>query len=283
MGKKICGIYCIENLVNGKKYIGQTVDVKSRLDKHKNLLSRQKHPNDHLQHAWDLYGADNFMFYVLEECAQEDLDNKEIAYIRNFNVDNSEFGYNIESGGRSTPHVAVKTKIKISKSLKGRKVSQDTIDKIVKFHTGRKRSDDTRRRMSENHCDFSGEKHPQFGTHLSDKTKQKISKKALERLSNKENHPNFGNTLPEQTVEKIKTTLTGKYIGELSFNKRPVYCPELDEHFWSASEAYRKYGVSQTGISACLHGRQDTAGIHPITGEKLHWQDDVTLIPTIQN
>ena len=35
---KVCGIYCIENLINSKKYIGQSVDIKSRFKKHISLL-----------------------------------------------------------------------------------------------------------------------------------------------------------------------------------------------------------------------------------------------------
>ena len=42
---KICGIYCIENLVNKKKYIGQSIDISARFKKHKNLLCNNKHNN----------------------------------------------------------------------------------------------------------------------------------------------------------------------------------------------------------------------------------------------
>ena len=33
------GIYCIENLTNRKKYIGQSVDIPNRWRQHKNELS----------------------------------------------------------------------------------------------------------------------------------------------------------------------------------------------------------------------------------------------------
>jgi predicted GIY-YIG superfamily endonuclease len=40
--KKICGIYCIENLVNSKKYIGQSKDINRRWKEHKNQLNNRR-------------------------------------------------------------------------------------------------------------------------------------------------------------------------------------------------------------------------------------------------
>ena len=36
MSEKICGIYKITNLVNGKVYIGQSIDIKRRWRDHRN-------------------------------------------------------------------------------------------------------------------------------------------------------------------------------------------------------------------------------------------------------
>ena len=58
--EKICGIYCIENIIDNKKYIGLSVDVYGRKGKHFSLLKNNKHINDHLQSSYNLYGKDSF-------------------------------------------------------------------------------------------------------------------------------------------------------------------------------------------------------------------------------
>lgn len=62
----------------------------------------------------------------------------------------------------------------------------------------------------------------------------------------------------------------GKYLSKQKRIK-PVYCIELKIKFGSAAEASREIGVSQHGILKCVAGKQESAGKHPITGEKLHW------------
>lgn len=51
-----------------------------------------------------------------------------------------------------------------------------------------------------------------------------------------------------------------------------VRCIETGEEFTSLTQAAEFYGISKTGISAQIHGKQKSAGKHKLTGEKLTWQ-----------
>lgn len=74
---KYSGIYCIENIVNHKTYIGSSKNIYSRLLKHFALLRHNKHENAHLQNAWNKYGEDNFTWTILEECYETELTKRE--------------------------------------------------------------------------------------------------------------------------------------------------------------------------------------------------------------
>lgn len=78
---QISGIYCIINLVNHKKYIGSSKCIYTRLLKHRSLLRKNKHENSHLQSAFNLYKEHNFEFFILEECPEEKLLEREQFYI----------------------------------------------------------------------------------------------------------------------------------------------------------------------------------------------------------
>nr|DAL94186.1 MAG TPA: intron associated endonuclease [Caudoviricetes sp.] len=95
---KICGIYYIKNLINGKYYIGQSYDIEQRWRREKMYLRSDKTAwNAHLQNAWKKYGEDNFEFAVIEECTIENLDEREAYWIQFF--DSFHNGYNKTIGG----------------------------------------------------------------------------------------------------------------------------------------------------------------------------------------
>ena len=91
------GIYKITNKINNKSYIGQSVNISKRWYEH---LNKRGNPNLPLYKDFDKYGSDNFTFTILEHCKKEELNEKEIYYIKFYNslIPN---GYNLQKGGRS--------------------------------------------------------------------------------------------------------------------------------------------------------------------------------------
>ncbi len=91
----MCGIYKIVNKANSKAYIGSTKqEFRFRWHDHKTRLRNNKHPNAHLQAAWNLYGENSFEFIVLERTSPEDRLIKEQSYLDQA-ARNSEILYNI--------------------------------------------------------------------------------------------------------------------------------------------------------------------------------------------
>ena len=97
MGVK-CGIYCIENRLNHKKYIGQSIDISRRWMQHKqqNMIAR----DTFLYNAIKKYGIESFDFYILEECNEEILNEREMFWIEYY--DTFQNGYNMTIGGAGT-------------------------------------------------------------------------------------------------------------------------------------------------------------------------------------
>ena len=91
----------------------------------------------------------------------------------------------------------------------------------------------------------------------------------LEWCTQKENL-NYG-TCQERRSEKMK----GKPMSEekkqklIEAKKVKVICLETGQVFNSIKEA--KQWIGKGDIVACLRGRQKSAGLHPETGQRLHW------------
>ena len=90
------GIYKIENLNNGKIYIGQSNDIERRFYEHKTKGKTSRIPLDvEIQKE----GVSSFSYKVVEECSTEELNQKETYWI-NFYQSNIK-GYNKNEGGFS--------------------------------------------------------------------------------------------------------------------------------------------------------------------------------------
>ena len=89
------GIYLFENIINKKIYIGQAKDLHERAYTH-----FFGNPELYFHRALKKYGEEGFNIYILEYTNIEDLDNKEIFYIKKYNSNNPEYGYNMTAGGQ---------------------------------------------------------------------------------------------------------------------------------------------------------------------------------------
>lgn len=96
------GIYKITNTINGKSYVGQSVDIHRRWKQEKeDSINVNSHSYDYpLMKAFRKYGIDNFNFEIIEECKVEELNKKELYWI-NF-YDTFFHGYNQTFGGDAT-------------------------------------------------------------------------------------------------------------------------------------------------------------------------------------
>lgn len=97
------GVYCWLNRVNGKRYVGSAAkSILRRMRKHQQDLSKNRHPNRHLQSAWNKYGSRKFAFVILERCAPKDCLVREQYWMDKYRSANPKFGYNIAPKAGST-------------------------------------------------------------------------------------------------------------------------------------------------------------------------------------
>ena len=93
------GIYKFTNKITGESYIGQSINIVSRYNSHKYLCGSDTYFHKNIRY----YGFNNFSFEVLEECSKEELNDKEIYYIKKYNTVYPK-GYNISRGGNTGVH-----------------------------------------------------------------------------------------------------------------------------------------------------------------------------------
>jgi len=143
-------IYTITNVHNGKMYVGKTNDFHYRVSKHKYTLRNKIHINEHLQRAWDKYGEESFMFEILDEVSEDLLISLEHYWCNILNVHDYLVGYNIRP---THPHNkgsnSKATSEKISKSLVGRKASDEAKKKMSNAKKGKTLSEEQKRKISE--------------------------------------------------------------------------------------------------------------------------------------
>lgn len=132
------GIYEIRNLKTGCVYVGQTRQpFKKRFYYHRWQLRTNKHENPYLQASFNKHGEDCFGFFVRRIVADaNDLDEAEIQEILKAKSEGKT--YNMLSGGGGRPGIPLSAE---------RRKELGELNRIL--NTGKKASDETKRKMSE--------------------------------------------------------------------------------------------------------------------------------------
>ena len=210
------GIYMITNTITNKKYIGQSIDIEKRWRTHKKKSTWKSQPNNYLYRAMNKYGIDKFKFEILCECNEDELNDLEIEYIKQY--DTFENGYN-ETPGGSCYKMTDEMKRKISEANKGEKngmygkhPSDSTIEYMKNVLKGHPVTQNTRRKISEAN---KGEKNGMYGRTHTESAKQKLREYNTGRHHSEQTKKylhdiNIGKTIPAEQRARISNTLKGR-------------------------------------------------------------------------
>ena len=253
------GIYMLKCRVNSKRYIGQSINIKRRLNEHKNCKSFAPV----ICKAIAKYGWDAFDKVVLEFCPVEELDEKEIDYIAKLKPE-----YNLTEGGDGP---------------KGYKHSPETKE-LLKQLAKKQWEDENQQKLFKKPiiCIDTGEifdsvksaassvgiSHSCVSMALNGKTKTaggyRWSYLNPDDKFSEERRKNLGYNIDNaaksaEEVEKRASRLRGKK-RENHNSYKPVFCVETGRIFVSVKIAAESVGITPCFLSKVLHGKKKTAG-----------------------
>jgi group I intron endonuclease len=234
---KESGIYCFENMVNGKKYIGQAQKLYVRIRIHLKQLSIGCDSSNVLQRAWDKYGEENFTVYIIEKCPIEILNEREIFWIKELHSHISEGGYNISWGGDAFMRGAKFTdehKEKLRIASTGRRHTEEAKVLMSNASKGRKHSDETKKLISE----------LLTGRIVTEETRMKLSIANKGQFVSDEQRNflriiNTGKTYSEETKEKKSNSSNGIKRGVNPTSKYVGVSYDKTRNKWKANVTYR--------------------------------------------
>ena len=129
------GVYSIKNKVNGKLYVGSSINIGQRWYAHKKRLKAGRHENSKLQRAWVKYGKAAFGFHVIETV-------EDVQML----IEREQFWIDIKkAAGRDSGYNICPT----AGNCLGMKHSKETRQKLSDFHTGMKHTQKTKDKLRE--------------------------------------------------------------------------------------------------------------------------------------
>ena len=226
--------YCVYRHIfpNGKQYVGIT---KSRTSRRWDC--GRGYASQPLMHrAIQKYGWDNVKHEIVRaNLSKEDAEILERKLIKRYDLRNRDKGYNVLAGGNAPVEVSQETRELQRKRMlennprKGIPLSEEARARISAALKGRKLSEETRRKLSENHWDVSGA-----------------------------NNPNYGVPCTEEMREKQKQSHKKDMKPVEQYDLNGVFIKRFD----GIHDASRQTGICRTSIRDCCTGRQGVKSTH---------------------
>lgn len=272
------------NKINDKRYIGIT-----RQEVQERWMNGRGYQNQVFGRAIEKYGWDGFEHEVLYiNLTKEEAEQKEIELIAEYQSDNGNYGYNISHGGNCSDSVAESTKEKLRQVMTGkfvgRKLTPEWLENRTKAQTGLKRSDETKRKISEAHStkiicvndrvvyNSLTEASNKTGVHLSH-ISQCCNKTRKSAGIDKYGSPMFWMFYNEY-MEVDGEHKTNKELMPKRSNRYPmpksVICLNDKIVYSSGADAARKTNASKSGISNCCNHKAKYCGTDK-DGNYLYW------------
>lgn len=268
----------IHKVPNGKVYVGVTSKtLTERWGKHGEGYEGQLFGK-----AIKKYGWENVEHEVLATTeSKEEAERLECYYIRKYNSNDTNFGYNRASGGYVNSGFTFshteEAKIKIGNASRGRKYTDEQRERFSESQKGKIISEEQKERLR------------QIALSMPDKQKNMIAESVKRRweegaYDTREGNFHKGHTpwnkgLTAATDERLKSLsvrrkgwvpseetrmkMSESRKGKLPWNTTAIYCVETGRKYKSIQDAYRDTGINN--ISSVVDKPNKTAG-------KCHWR-----------
>lgn len=150
------GIYAILNKSEATIYIGQSINIESRIKEHRRDLCNNRHGNSPLQKLWNECKIEDFEFLIIEECPESELNSKEQYWIEYYRKDNTFFVCNKTKGGDAVrdPQIRKRLAEKTREAMRRDEMRQklSLLKKgSVPWNKGQKTSDEVKKKLSKSH------------------------------------------------------------------------------------------------------------------------------------
>ena len=249
---KLCGIYLLTHIESGRKYVGQSRNIKSRWNQHSRGAKNTKLGCAIIKYGWAAFAAE-----IIELCGKDYLNESEQKWVLHHDCVSPK-GFNLTTGGSIQCEYSNETRAKIGLANSRRVVSDATKEKLSKrtitaetkalmsaAHTGKTISEDHRRALLEASIRCASVNIPRLAELNRGKkhTAESVEKRRLKHLGMKRS---------EQAKQNMSLANKGKLLGR----------QQTDEHRANVSAALMGHKHSPETLDKLRHKARNRTPEH---------------------